>query len=63
MCTSAATGEGTDAMLALLDRYIAALLLPVRCMLPFSQVRPGHTAWRREQAGTYARAVLQPRVV
>lgn len=39
VCISAATGEGIDSMLALLDRYIAALLLPVRCMLPFSQVR------------------------
>ena len=38
VCISAATGEGIDSMLALLDRYIAALLLPVRCMLPFSQV-------------------------
>ena len=38
VCISAATGEGIEGMLALLDRYIAALLLPVRCMLPFSQV-------------------------
>lgn len=46
VCISAATGEGIDAMLALLDRYIAALLLPVRCMLPFAQVRPGRAARR-----------------
>ena len=39
VCISAASGEGIEGMLALLDRYIAALLLPVRCMLPFSQVR------------------------
>ena len=39
VCISAATGEGITSMLALLDRYIAALLLPVQCMLPFSQVR------------------------
>ncbi|KAK9834031.1 hypothetical protein WJX81_004759 [Elliptochloris bilobata] len=37
VCISAATGEGMDGMLTLLDRYIATLLLPVRCMLPFSQ--------------------------
>lgn len=56
VCTSAATGEGIDAMLALLDRYIAALLLPVRCMLPFSQVRPGRAAGRR--CSTASRAAL-----
>ena len=61
VCISAATGEGTDAMLALLDRYIAALLLPVRCMLPFSQVRPGHAASRNQQVdanGAHGAAAL-----